>query len=159
MKLIRVKSMPGERRVFIFQMGKREKNYFFATLGCYPSLDLEVQPLSRLETPGQDAQKLLDDAMAELRQERQKKLETFMRGTRFTREGSGGLRFSIAAEDVEWLLQVLNEIRVGCWIGLGRPESGEAEYADLEEDQMKCRAAMDLSAHFEMALLEASNAI
>lgn len=159
MKLIRVKSMSAGRRVFIFQIGKREKNYFFATLGCYPSLDLEVQPLSRMAPPKQEAQNLLVDAMADLRLERQGRLEKFVGNTRFTREATGGLRFSVAGEDLEWLLQVLNEIRVGCWVGLGRPDLDESEYADLSEDQLKYRAAMDLSAHFEMAILEACNAI
>ena len=40
---------------------------------------------------------------------------------------ASGLQLTLSGPEIEWLLQVLNDVRVGSWIALGSPdpESGK----------------------------------
>ena len=46
---------------------------------------------------------------------------TFSSISRFTWRKTG-CRLSLSQADLEWLLQILNDIRVGSWVILGSPE-------------------------------------
>ena len=58
----------------------------------------------------------------------------------------------LTTEQMDWLLRVLNEVRVGLWVRLGRPE----ELAPLvESGEIDSVVAMEICAFFQSRLLEA----
>jgi hypothetical protein len=62
---------------------------------------------------------------------------------------------SLKISEAEWLLQVLNDIRVGSWLRLGSPDRTEEFMAALSEQTAPYFWAMEVSGHFQMVLVHA----
>ena len=60
---------------------------------------------------------------------------------------------TLTAEDREILLQILNDIRVGCWRALGEPENLELQKLDGSAEEVKYRSLMNLAGYFEHHLI------
>ena len=58
-------------------------------------------------------QQLLDEALAEQRAENKKQVQALLADPRRFEHTETGARLSLSPAEVEWLLQVLNDIRVG----------------------------------------------
>ena len=85
------------------------------------------------------------------------KLEKFFSSPgRFRLESPDQFRFTLTGEQMEWLLQVLNDMRVGCWVKLGRPELEPAPPRKLRrrESPPPCPPS-NSSGFFQMVLLGA----
>ncbi|HEX9045382.1 MAG TPA: hypothetical protein VF988_00025, partial [Verrucomicrobiae bacterium] len=94
---------------------------------------------------------LLNEALAEHRKEL-KKVAAKILGKMKRRKT--GWRLSLDVEERELLLQILNDIRVGCWHALGAPASLDtARPAGAQE--LSFRNWMDLAGYFEQSLIEA----
>jgi len=70
---------------------------------------------------------------------------------RFVENGSG-YHFSLTASEREWLLEILNDIRVGSWVKLGSPDT-IMEFAEPADRENLDFWAMELAGFFQMALL------
>ena len=149
MKLVRASATQ-----FQFQLAKRERHFLLETLKLYPLIPSAHQPLSRSEKlPDREAnQRLLDEALAEQRADNKKRLLAFL-GTRqrFT-ENSAGFLFKLSPAELEWLLRVLNDIRIGSWLILGSPEE---LLHRLDETTAPHVWVMEMAGFFQMRLLEA----
>ena len=97
-------------------------------------------------------QRLLDEALAEQRAENKKQLQALLADPRRFEHTETGARLSLSPAEVEWLLQVLNDIRVGSWVILGSPEEKPAE---LNAANAPHFLAMEMAGYFQMQLLEA----
>lgn len=141
-----------------FHLGEREKHVFCELLGLYPCIPPAHQPLSKNgKLPdGEVNQRLLDEALAEQRAENQKLLQTFLsdplRLVGIKKQGDDGFRLTLSPAELEWLLQILNDIRVGSWLKLGSPEEPKLV---LNASTMPHVWAMEASGHFQMQLLAA----
>lgn len=140
-----------------FQLEAWEGSMLAAVLGRYPCLPPAHQPLSKGgQVPdGAANQLLLEEALAEQRGENKKQLDRLLADPKRFRESKGGWRLSLARGDVEWLLQVLNDVRIGSWARLGSPEDlddvrGEATGPDV--------GAMELAGYFQMSFLSGLDA-
>ena len=101
-------------------------------------------------------QDLLEEALAEQQKDNRKQLEQMLaEAGRFT-ENDLGYTFRISHSEIEWLLQVLNDIRVGSWIQLGEPDPSAAASIQLNEQTMLLTWAMEIAGLFQHALLEAT---
>ncbi len=139
---------------FVFQLSRRESRALRDLLELYPLVPPAHHVLSRSgPVPNQEAsQALLDEALAEQRAESRKQLRALLADDRrFTRTESGAT-LSLAAAEAEWLLQVLNDIRVGSWLMLGAPEE---KVRELDETTAPRFAAMEMAGYFEAQLLQA----
>ena len=116
-----MKLVPAEQGKFIFRLGKQEKQLLLAVLDRYPLIPPAYQPLSKSAPAGENEtdQHLLDEALAEQRRENKKLLASFLKDEKRFKETERGCRITLSAPDLEWLLQVLNDVRVGSWILLG----------------------------------------
>ena len=138
----------------VFQLGRRETSLLLQILMLYPRVPPAHHVLSKAGgLPESEAnQRLLDEALAEQRAENQKQLlDLLADGRRFARTETGG-RLSLAMGEVDWLLQVLNDIRVGSWIILGSPEAKPAELNDSTAPDF---LALEAAGYFQAQLLEA----
>ena len=150
MKLIR-----ADKDRFTFGMGKREKGLLFQILQLYPLVPPAHHQLSKSDDGKAHAenQRLLEEALAEQRREnRRRLLEMLNDPTRF-RESDAGPRFTLTASEMEWLLQVLNDVRVGSWLALGEPE--ELDVPEVNQTNAPYLLAMESAGYFESALLDA----
>jgi len=138
----------------LFHLGQREGSLLLQVLKLYPRVPPAHQPLSKSALPPneQENQRLLDDALAEQRAQCKQHLAALLADPRCFQKVDGGFRLSLSPADTEWLLQVLNDIRVGSWVILGSPEG------TLEGLNAKTAAdfwAMEMAGAFESVLLEA----
>ncbi len=105
---------------FIFELEPTEQQVLAHLLRLYPLVPAAHQRLSKSEERP-ECQQLLDEALAAQRRENKKLVETFLQpGTVFS-ENESGCRFFLPVARMEWLLQVLNDVRVGSWLMLGSP--------------------------------------
>ena len=141
-----------------FHLGQREKHVFCELLGLYPCIPPAHQPLSKNgKVPdGELNQHLLDEALAEQRADNQNQLKVFLsdplRLVPIQKEHDRGFRLTLSPAELEWLLQILNDIRVGSWLRLGSPEEPRLV---LDAATMPHVWAMEASGHFQMQLLAA----
>lgn len=142
---------------FVFQVGKREKRLLFDLLKLYPRVPAAYQRLSKsgLGSGDEENQRLLEEALAAHREENRRQVLAMLNEPGRFIETETGVRFTLSPEQVEWLLQVLNDVRVGSWLALGSPDTEAEEKLELDEQTAPHFFAMQAAGFFEMALVEA----
>jgi hypothetical protein len=157
MKFIRRQKNGNDAAAFVFHISKQEVEWLLAILKFYPQLDSDYHQISQgVAAEIIAGQQLLEEAMAQRRRDHQRKLEKFLATPgRFRLEAPDQFRFTIAAEQMEWLLQILNDVRVGCWVKLGRPELEPMPRKKLTPEEERAVSALELSGFFQMILLGA----
>ncbi len=140
--------------LFVFHLAKRERALLTHALKMFPGGSGPVAPLSK----SGDEQKLaehersLEEALAEQRTEHKRLLDAFLGEQGRFAEDKSGFRLRLTTAQMDWLLRVLNEVRVGLWMKLGRPE----ELAPLVlAGQLDSVVAMEICALFQSRLLAA----
>jgi len=150
-----VKLIRSDKRGSVFHLGKREKQLLLETLQLYPLVPASHHRLAKTgESPEDDErQRLLDEALAEHRRENRRQLQAMLNEPHRFLETESGFQFTLGAPQIEWLLQVLNDIRVGSWLALGEPEQGEEPQPN--KHNAHCFLALEVCGLFESALLAA----
>lgn len=141
----------------IFHLGKREKGLLLDLLELYPVVPPAHYRItdSDRSTGWEGCQHLLDEALAEHRKENKRQLELMLRDSERFRETSSGFRFALTDAQLEWLLQVLNDIRIGSWLLLGSPDAHQGKGLSLSTENARHFWAMELSGHVQSILLAA----
>jgi len=147
-----VKLLGVENKKFLFQLGDTEKRLLLAVLDRYPVVPPAHQRLSRTGDD-QNSQHLLNEALADQRRENKKQLQALLKSRRRFQRLKTGCRLKLSAGDVEWLLQVFNDIRVGSWVILGSPD--QDWHLVVDDNTAPHVWAMELSGYFQSRLLEA----
>jgi len=149
MKLVR-----STKTRLLFHLGQRETHLLLQILKLYPRVPPAHNQLTRSgQIPDQEAnQRLLEEALAEQRAENRKQLLALLADPRRFVRTKTASRLSLPPGEVEWLLQVLNDIRVGSWVLLGAPEEKLPELNDTAAPNF---VAMEMAGYFQMHLLEA----
>ncbi len=150
MKLLRRKDDRLE-----LQLGQREMSCFMDLIELYPCVPPAHQTLTRHPDKqikaARENQALLDEALAAHREEQRKNILCFVNDPARCRTTARGGVLRLTPGDAEWLLQVLNDIRVGSWIRLGSPEECNPP---ATPKNMHDVWAMETSGYFQGALLE-----
>ena len=146
MKLIRASK--DKYQIFLTQ---KEKDLLLMVLRLYPRIPFGYQTLSKAPPKEKADQKLLDDALAESRLENKKALDALLNDPRRVKQENAGWRFILSNGDLEWLLQVLNDVRIGSWIELGSPER---PHEALSAKTAPAAWAMEMAGAFQMSFLE-----
>jgi len=144
--------------LYVLQLGKRENHLLLELLKLYPRIPPAHHRLSKTaKTPDQESnQRLLDEALADQRAQNKRNLETLLKDPKRMQATNTGCRLLLSAADLEWVLQILNDIRVGSWIMLGSPEA-KIGIELLNDETAPHFWAMEMSGFFQMYLLEALN--
>jgi len=157
MKFLPAPSQDALQRVLMFQIDAREEALLVAILRLYPVLENSHHRLSKDSgAAGSAEQRLLEESMAQQRAAHRRKLdELFLTPQRFFKDAPHERRLVLTGDQFEWLLQVLNDIRVGSWVKLGCPDLEKQAPLELTRANARALHAMDLSGQFQAALLEA----
>ena len=125
-------------------------------LELYPLTPASHHRLSRGTLPRQtENQQLLDEALQGHRNENRQQVESLLTGPRRFVKCARGYRAVFTRGELECLLQVCNDVRVGSWIALGAPEEPPELKAGMGGQAILHLATMDLAAYFEMCFLAA----
>ena len=133
------------------QLGPHEKLLLAEILELYPRIPTTYQTLSKSAGFEASNQRLLEEALAEHRAENKKRLAAILSDPKKFSPNQHGWLLSLTAAEMEHLLQVLNDIRVGSWLSLGSPESLSLP---LRKQANPHFWAMELAGLFQMHFLE-----
>lgn len=143
----------------VFRLSSAERGWFTKILRCYPVVPASHATLTRGQAPGlREHEPLLREALAEQRDGLRRRIATWLAAADRWPPADKGHRLSVPRGDGEWLLQVLNDVRVGSWLRLGSPEELPRDPAALAPERQLDFAQMELSGAFEMILLESMEA-
>lgn len=140
---------------FVFHLGRREQRVLLSLLELYPLVPASHHRLTHEGLPSQpdESQRLLEESLAEQRKENRIQLQAMLGLPDRFRPTETGFEFNLAPAEIDWLLQVLNDIRVGSWLALGEPEQGEVP--DLTEQNARHLLNMEAAGMFQSSLLHA----
>jgi hypothetical protein len=143
-------------RQWVLHLSTRERRLLFEILKLYPRMPVGHLRLSQsgAGTEAEANQRLLEEALAEQRKENKQRLQALLADAERWKEIKPGFRLALSAGEIEWLLQVLNDIRVGSWVALGSPEQ-IYQLALLNETTAPHFWAMEISGLFQQPLIEA----
>ena len=152
-----MKRVAADEKAITFQLSNRERDTLIQILQAYPVVPPAHQPVSKdLKNPHvTEFQHLLDEALAEQRTANKRHLDAWLAVPERFQKTKGAHRFTLERADNEWLLQVLNDIRVGHWLRLGSPEPGDLKPHKLGLKRLPSWLAMEMSGYFQMSILEA----
>ena len=144
MKIVRA----GE--VFQCHLSKGEWGLLSDILKLYPCISTRQHP--RAAGKSDSSQSLLEESLSEQRVENKQRLHAFLADRRRFESTDKGWHFSVSIAELEWLLQILNDVRVGSWILLGSPDE-KLGLEVLDETTAPHFWAMEMAGHFEMQIL------
>jgi hypothetical protein len=140
---------------------QRERELLVFLLRLYPALDPAYQKLSKatVENHLEAAQEFLTESLTAEQNSNRQLIDQFIRGrlTPSHSEGGSTLRLTLTLAEVDWLLRVINNVRVGCWTRLGRPEPPLATALKTGAQHVTELAAIELGMLVQDNLLEALN--
>jgi hypothetical protein len=150
---VRLRVAQGNR--FTFSVEPAERSWFQHILQLYPVQQTPLAPISEDAGANELLEKSLEDARQKLRDE----------AAMFLKSGSLEIdaafteswNLILTGEQVEELLQILNNVRVGIWIQLGKPEAmSEAAFlATQSEENIRKHMIMHVCAAWQGVLMEA----
>ncbi len=158
-----MKLLKRSEATFTFLIGKRERELFLALLRRYPLL-----PVTHYRSRGEgraEAQKtesalanqeLLEEALGEQQRENRRNLEEMLNQAGRFEESDLGFIFTLSSSELEWVLQILNDIRIGSWVQLGEPDTNARDLPELSEGNMQLAWSIEMAGLFEHSLLEAA---
>ena len=142
---------------FGIQFERRERRLLLGILQLYPLVPASYHRLSKTADPEEIAadQSLLDEALAAQKTENQRQLLAMLNVPgRFKREADG-YELTLSANQVDWFLQVLNDVRVGSWLKLGCPDPSKEPPAEPTEENVHYYVAMEFCGVVQSLLLQA----
>lgn len=149
MKLV---EQDGGRRVFA--LSGREKTLLERLLAFFPLRSVEGARLTREPSEAMaDADELLRESLGERRVELASWMRLHLSEGEVFQKAASGWRLQVTDADLERLLQILNDLRVGSWVRLGCPEDIDSESLGRVGGGVPYVDIMILSGHFQSHLL------
>jgi hypothetical protein len=148
-------SADKESGKFTFRFEQAEREWFRHILERYP---VQQTPLRSIN---EDAavNELLEKALAESRKKLRSDAELFLKAGKIEIDPAFNEYWDLilTAAEIEELLQILNNVRVGLWIQLGKPEPSIEELLPTKpsEDQVRAHMIMHVSAAWQGTLMAA----
>jgi len=151
-KLIRTK-----REKLVFEISLPEKRLLFEVLNLYPLITATHHRLSKTARPAKhdENQRLLEESLAAQREENRKNVRAMLDKPGHFQAAASGFQLALSGPEIEWLLQVLNDVRVGSWIALGSPDPEQGKKIVFNEKILPRFRMMELAGAFEMVFLDA----
>jgi hypothetical protein len=128
----------------------------FKVLSLYPLVPPAHYQLSKIATDEEgENQKLLEESLATHREETRQAVKCFLTNPlTFVLKGNC-FRWRASRAEMEWILQVLNEVRVGSWLALGAPDLQEPAPPHPTAGIESHYWAMDIAGGFQMIFVAA----
>ena len=161
MKLLR-----RHRETLVFELGARERELVIHALRLYPQLNPDYHRVSQAKRGRKfdEAQQLLVESMTERYAENRRLVATFIKdklggaGDAQEKRPRAKCHLTLTRGQSDWLLEVLNDVRVGSWVKLGRPDQESVRSMNLSVDNVAAFGAMEFCGYLQTMLLEALGA-
>lgn len=120
---------------------------------CVPPAHSRYRAVASGDPEGARVQQLLEEALAEQRETTRRQIRRWIRSSETLQQDGPGWVLHLRPAELETLLQVLNDVRVGQWIALGCPDPLPDDLP-RDPDRAHRLATMELAGWFEMSLLQ-----
>lgn len=142
---------------FTFEFSVEEKMLLFEVLKLYPVIDPTLQELSKSITNKDISQskKLLQEELLEQQKQNKEMLKCIFGDSSFFTQQDYYCKLQLSPEQMECLLQVLNDVRVGTWRNIGSPDYEGLKNLRIKKSSLVSLVIMDVCEYFEYHLLEA----
>jgi len=150
-----VKLLRSGKPGFVFELQLPEHGLLLKSLELYPLVPMSHHRLNREQeeiTPDEN-QRLLEESLNEQRRDNRKQVKALLEKPGRLRQGKEGIELRVTAPEIEMLLQVLNDVRVGSWLALGEPEPGDEP--ELTKENARYLLTMDACGFFQSHFLAA----
>lgn len=97
------------------------------------------------------ADRLLEESLAEHRGVLKRQVTSLLEDVHAFRTDRAGWRLSLEPAKADWLLQVLNEVRVSAWMRLGSPDDLDGQRGKPANPEMQL---IEVTAYFQSFLIE-----
>lgn len=156
-----MKLIQADHELITFQISRREHTLLTALLGLYPLTPDGRETISRhIQGPlSESARRLLVESMAAHKRDVQTEVAKWLGADGRFKTHENSFRFQVTAAEQEWLLEVLNEVRVGAWHCLDCPDLAEVAPPEPGSREEQFHWAMDLAAYFQMAILKPQSSV
>jgi hypothetical protein len=138
----------------VFYLAKGEKKVLLDLLNHYPLLPTALSR-SKRRPRASESPELLEEALQEQRKANKQALQEFLREKGRFQQTTDGWHLRLTPAQAEWLLQIVNDVRVGSWILLGSPDEKKEVRVLLNPEKLPIFWLMQVCGTFEIALLEA----
>jgi hypothetical protein len=152
-----VKLIEATGDTITFHLEKREKLLLEELIKLYPVISKSYFKTAkgRAATPDGIDPVILEEALAHQQAENRRELDKMLGEAGRFQETENGHLLRLSFHQAEWLLQVLNDVRVGSWLRLGSPDLQAMELVELNEKTTPHYWAMEVCGLFESCLLQA----
>jgi hypothetical protein len=152
-----VKLIRTNREKLVFEISLPEKRLLFEVLKLYPLISATHHRLSKTSKTAKhdENQRLLEESLAAQREENRKNVRAMLNEPGRFQATASGFQLALSGPEIEWLLQVLNDVRVGSWIALGAPDPEQGKKVVFSEKILPHFRMMELAGAFEMVFLDA----
>src|SRR6185369_2525704 len=99
----------------------------------------------------------LDDALKAQRLANKKLVSALLTEPNRFAASATGFQAGFTAGEMEWMLQVLNDVRIGSWIALGSPGYEEQQNPGPDKNRRRHLVAMEIAGAFESLFIQALN--
>lgn len=145
-----MKLLKSHDDVFVLGFDPAEKRALLDTLKGFPSVPPSHHRLSKSSLLATDEnQKLLDESLAAHRKQNFKQISALLTKPGRLKRVDKKWQFTVTRPEVELLLQVINDVRVGCWIALGSPDLEQEDSMVFDEKTLPLILHMELAGHLE----------
>lgn len=139
---------------FLFRLSAREKDLLFETIKLYPLVPAQHHRLTKTAAHQSDEnQRLLEEALAEQRAENRRQIEAMLQTPERLKQSGKSFLLQLPMAEVNGLLQILNDVRVGSWLELGEPD--EDKPPQITADNFRYALALEVCGVFQSFLLAA----
>lgn len=141
---------------FIFELAVEEKELLLEVLKLYPVLDPAHQCITRSirDKKIEQSEKLLKEAIVEQQKRNREMMKELFDNGLALKQQDYYCKLELKPEQLEGLLQVLNDIRVGTWRNLGSPDYEQLDQMRVKKTDVVSLVVMDICEYFEYHLLE-----
>jgi hypothetical protein len=140
----------------VIRLNLAERELLLALLRMYPVIPPGHLPASRGGLGGEGPEeRLLEEALAEQRKGHRDRVEALLADPGRIVKRQGAWEWLLSEAEMEWLLQVLNDVRVGSWVRLGMPDGTGEGIPRMTIEGVRLHKSMELSAFFQQGLIRA----
>ena len=142
---------------FVFILTAQEKGLMLTLLKFFPQVPVAHHRLNQIATSPAvaESQRLLEDSLAAHKAEDKEWVATTFQGPRRFQPVAGGFHLKVKRAEMERLLQIFNDVRVGSWLALNAPDLEHKKNLSPTRLTAPFIQRMELAGIFEMILLKA----
>ncbi len=139
----------------VLELGVAETNFLKQILSDYPLVANESRRFSAFADASEvrENTQLLQNSLNEHTQTNRAKLRAWLAAPETWKPFPDRTLLSLKTEDSSWFLQILNDLRIGSWQKLNRPEPEELDSAELNRENAYPLLTMKVSGFLQTLIL------